>query len=119
MPIGLTNILTPTDVNAWMVDILPDKIYVGSFKGTSNFSKIDFQQLSYFQNVLTDVQSNNHNNRNRPKNPQTEFGSNCLFFLNADDSGSTAQFTITDAISSVTLVSSNLEDVDKTTITTH
>lgn len=56
-------------------------------------------------------------NSGEPLNPQTFFGSNCKFFFNPDNSGSTAQFSVLDSVNSITATSFNLEDADKTTTT--
>ena len=119
VPIGLTNLSAPQDLTKWIDGVAPNILSVGSFLGSSNFAQMGFQYLSYFTDVLTPAQKVDFNNRNRPKNPVTEFGANTLLFYNADNSGSTAQFTITDDVESLTILSENLEDIDKTTDTTY
>jgi hypothetical protein len=85
--------------------------------GNSLFSNIIINQVSFLDTDLSASQTLAWHNNNKPKNPQSLFGTSVKGFFNPDNSGSTAQFTITDSINSVTATSVNLEDVDKTTAT--
>lgn len=56
-------------------------------------------------------------NSGKPLDIRTQFGSNGVYLMNPDDSGSTAPFSIVDSINGITATSVNLEDGDKTTTT--
>ena len=67
--------------------------------------------------ALDQTQQTAFYNGGEPLNPITEYGNDCVWFGNPDDSGSTAQFAMVDSTNSVTSTSVNMEDADKTTTT--
>ena len=56
-------------------------------------------------------------NSGNPLDSQDYFNVECKYFFNADESGSTAQFSVLDSTNSITATSVNMEDTDKTTET--
>ena len=86
-------------------------------KTTTEGFKGNFQLLSLLDIHSTPTQITDFYNSGKPLNPKKEYGVNSKLFLNPDNSGSTAQFTITDAINSVNFTSFNSEDSDKVTET--
>jgi len=74
-------------------------------------------QIATLNIPITEAQYLSWYNNGKPKDAQALFGSNCKYFFNPDNSGDTAQFTVTDSVNSITATSVNMEDADKTTIT--
>lgn len=76
-----------------------------------------YNSFSVIDRLLTPTEVTDYYNNGKPKNPQALFGANCKYFFNADNSGDTAQFTVTDSVNSINATSVNMEDADKTTVT--
>jgi len=74
-----------------------------------------FNSAALFDRVLTLAEHQDYYNNGEPKDPQALFGSSCKLFLNPDNSGNTAPFTITDSVNGLSATSVNMEDSDKTT----
>ena len=81
----------------------------GLYGYINSFSVLD---IALSQSQITELYNNG-----KPKDAQALFGSNCIFFFNADNSGDTAQFSVVDSVNSITATSINMEDADKTTET--
>ena len=113
--------LTSTNLTIWMSGLTSiDNFRIGqqSRNGVIDYNYNGyFSQLSYLDTNISAAQVLSFYNNGKPKNPITLFGSNCKFFFNPDNSGSTAQFTVTDSINSINAASVNMEDADKTTTT--
>jgi hypothetical protein len=82
-------------------------------KTSSEGMKGNFQLLSILDIESTPTQVAEFYNTGKPLNPNTKYGLNSKLFLNPDNSGDTAQFTITDDVNAISFVSADLEDVDK------
>ena len=50
-------------------------------------------------------------NKGNILNPQDVFGNDCVWFFNPANSGSTAQFSVVDAVNSITATSFNMVDI--------
>jgi hypothetical protein len=74
-----------------------------------------FNSASVINRVITLAEHQDYYNNGEPKDPQALFGSDCKLFLNPDNSGNTAPFTITDSINGFSATSINMQDIDKTT----
>ena len=88
---------------------------IGTFGGA--YANINLSFLSVTDRLQTEFESLDLYNSGQPKDPQLLFGSNCVALINADNSGSTAQFAITDSVNSVSASTVNMEDTDKTITT--
>jgi Concanavalin A-like lectin/glucanases superfamily len=106
-----------TDKTLFISDLTPTNMNVGTqiidgweFKGY-------ISSVSIINQVLDASEVADLYNNGKPKDPQALFGSNCKYFFNPDNSGDTAQFTVTDSVNSITATSVNMTDADKTPIT--
>lgn len=108
--------LTTSDVLGDVFDISTIDYTIGTY-GNSNFLNGNLVLISINNLPMTLPEHINFYNNGKPKNPQTLFGANCKYFFNPDNSGSTAQFTVTDSVNSINSVSVNMIDADKTTTT--
>lgn len=79
----------------------------------------NYQMMGIVNRKVELVEWQEFYNLGKLKNPLTIFGADLKMNLNADNSGNTAQFTITDAVNSISANSVNLEDADKTTTTAY
>ena len=86
-------------------------------KGASESFKGNFQYLSLLDIALTPAQITILYNGGKPLDSQIEHGSNCKLFVNPDNSGDEAQFTITDSTNNIDFTSILMEDEDKVTDT--
>ena len=96
---------------------VPTAVYNLESYNNSNYFK-GYRCFDSVENIpMTLAQHQALYNGGKPLNPQTYFGVNNKLFFNADNSGSTAQFTVTDSLNGISSTSVNLEDADKTTTT--
>lgn len=107
----LTNTLT------YNSDAIGNAYHIGDSGDKTLHANIYFSGISLINNALTSTQVSEWYNNGKPLNPSVLHDSNCVMNLNADNSGDTAQFTITDSVNSITATSNNMETVDKTTET--
>jgi len=107
---------TTSDNLGAVVDTPTTYYKIGTYNN-SNFLNGNLVLISINNLPMTLSEHINFYNNGKPKNPQILFGANCKYFFNPDNSGSTAQFTVTDSVNSITATSVNLEDSDKTTTT--
>ena len=109
-----------TNTTLWLNDVVLDNFRIGQQDRTGG-TTYDFNgyvsQVSYLNTNISAAQILDLYNNGKPKNPQSLFGANCKYFFNPDNSGDTAQFTVTDSTNSITATSVNMEDADKTTET--
>ena len=105
-----------TDAVASYHDNPTNYYMVGSRGGGTDFGNYYQSQFS-LNDYLTDAEILNHYNNGKPKDANALFGARNYMFINPDNSDDTAQFTLTDAINSITWSSINMEDEDKTPLT--
>lgn len=109
------------DVTAWFADLtLIDNCRLGCAKtrpATTSFFNGNLSLSSVLSIPLSAAQIASDYNGGKPVNRQQKYGSNCKMLFNPDNSGSTAQFIVSDTINSIDATSLNLEDPDKTTLT--
>lgn len=92
--------------------------YLGSFNSSSSISLNGYyQQFAIVDYACNSAEIASWYNNGKPKDPQTLFRTNCKYFFNADNSGDTAPFTVTDSVNSINAVSTSLTDANKTPIT--
>ena len=108
---------TSTLISSQEVLTTADDFSIGlSIAGFGNYDGY-INQISVIDRVISLSEHQSWHNNGKPKNPQSLFGSNCKYFFNPDNSGDTAQFTVTDSVNSIKATSVNMEDADKTTET--
>lgn len=71
--------------------------------------------ISVINRLLTTTEITNLYKNGKPKNPQSLFGADCVYFFNPDNSGDTAQFSVTNQ--GITATSFNMTNANKTPIT--
>jgi len=98
------------------VDTTTDVYNIGS-RSSSSFFNGNVAYVGVRNNATTIAEHITWLNEGNPLDIRDQFGSEGVYLMNPDDSGSTAQFSIVDSVNNVTATSVNLEDVDKTTDT--
>jgi len=91
--------------------------FINFFKYSSVSYESYLNRASFYDITLTSSQVTDLYNNGKPKDPQALFGANCKFFFNPDNSGDTAQFTVTDSTNSIDATSVNMSSEDKTPLT--
>jgi len=89
----------------------------GGVAGLSYF--MGYMQQVSINKILTLSEHQTLYNSGKPLNPQTLYGVDNHYYFNTDNSGSTAQFVVSDSVNSIDATSVNLEDADKTTFTNY
>ena len=110
------------DKTTWFNDIAGlDNGRIGALNfdnlGDVNNQNGNISQVAFLSTDIDAAQVLDWHNNGSPKNPKSLFGSDCKMFFNPDNSGSTAQFTVTDPVNGITSTSINMEDDSKTTVT--
>ena len=109
--------VTGTNTLSSNATILANDFAMGQAGNNTLYTAINVLQKGLIDRVLTPTETTNWYNLGKPKSPELLFGTDCKMFLNPDNSGATAPFTITDSVNSVTATSVNMETADKTTDT--
>jgi hypothetical protein len=106
-----TNTLTAT------TGVATGDYWFGARNNLTNYISGNYPLIGVVDRVTTTQENTDVYNLGKPLDLNTYFGSNCKMFLNADNSGSTAQFTWTDSVNSLTATSFNMVDGDKQAVT--
>ena len=106
-------------INGNINSTISDYVIGGEDSGGASIYKYNgyINQIALLNIPITEAQYLSWYNNGKPKDAQSLFGANCKYFFNPDNSGNTAQFTVTDSVNSLSALSLNMEDADKTTQT--